>query len=206
MTGFGPFPGLPENPSAALVTRLDDRWCGQAAPGGLVIETHILPTEYRAVLDWVERELSAHAPDILLMFGYSSIADRLKIEARASNQCAPHLADAAGFYPDTPVDPLSHLAATLPLDALSADLDDAGIEHVISDDCGEYVCNHIFYRVQEAIARLAAPTLSGFLHLPPVDFGEGRVLPPITERARPCREMVEAVQIVLRACLAASPR
>ena len=86
VTGFGPFPGAPFNPTTPLVKRL----ARLRRPGlaDVRIVGHVFPTSYAAV----ERELPAliarHKPDALLMFGLATRAKRLRIETRARNALA----------------------------------------------------------------------------------------------------------------------
>jgi len=77
ITGFGPFPGAPFNPTAALAKRLARR--RRPALSGTDRIAHVFPTSYAAV----ERELpdliDRHRPDLVLLFGlaaHASPADR----------------------------------------------------------------------------------------------------------------------------------
>ncbi|MGB5974575.1 MAG: hypothetical protein WBG38_14720 [Nodosilinea sp.] len=56
------------------------------------------------------------------------------------------------------------LETTLPLEKLIA------VTHLtgISDCAGNYVCNHLYYRLLEAIARHRWPTQAVFVHIPPL--------------------------------------
>ena len=202
ITSFGPFPGVEDNPSALLLDALLDSWRAAGVPGAMAVESHLLPTQYDAVTDWIDERFARDTPDLFLMLGYSSIADRLKIERRASNLCAPHLADASGFCPPATKADVRYLPATLPIGRITGALDDSDIDYALSDDCGEYVCNHIYYQVQERLTRIAASTMSGFLHLPPIDFGDGRIVPPGTHRERPVGELVRALTLIVDRCAA----
>jgi pyroglutamyl-peptidase len=62
MTGFGPFPSVPENATMRLVPALAER--ARRAFPDLCIETDVLPTEWRAAPARVETLYALHAPDI----------------------------------------------------------------------------------------------------------------------------------------------
>ena len=66
LTGFGPFPGVPFNPSAVLIKALAGRQ--RPAFAGITRTTHIFATAYEAV-DHDLPKLFARKPDIVLMFG-----------------------------------------------------------------------------------------------------------------------------------------
>ena len=67
VTGFGPFPGAPFNPTGPLVERL----ARLRRPGlaNAKIVAHIFPTSYAAVDRDLPKLIAKHKPDALLMFG-----------------------------------------------------------------------------------------------------------------------------------------
>ena len=58
----------------------------------------------------------------------------------------------------------SDLATTLPVDALLEQLSSAGIPAESSTSAGTFVCNHIFYVMQQLLA--GTEVRSGFIHVP----------------------------------------
>ena len=93
VTGFGPFPGAPYNPTGPLVTRL----ARLRRPGlaGVTVIGHVFATSYAAVdreLPWL---IARHRPDVVLMFGLAARTRGLRIETRARNALAL-LPDAGG--------------------------------------------------------------------------------------------------------------
>ncbi|NWG26882.1 MAG: pyroglutamyl-peptidase I, partial [Pseudorhodoplanes sp.] len=70
VTGFGPFPGAPSNPTMALVRHLAR--LRRPALSDVRLVGHIFPTSYAAV----DRELPAlirqHCPDAVVMFGLAA--------------------------------------------------------------------------------------------------------------------------------------
>ncbi|MFZ0847369.1 MAG: pyroglutamyl-peptidase I, partial [Pseudolabrys sp.] len=93
ITGFGPFPGAPFNPTGPLVKRLT-----RLRPVSAKIVTHIFETSYAAVDRDLPKLIARHRPQALLMFGLAGRARVLRIETRARNELA-QLADAAGKTP-----------------------------------------------------------------------------------------------------------
>ena len=94
VTGFGPFPGAPFNPTGPLVARLARlrRPCLANAK----IVPHIFPTSYAAVDRDLPKLLARHKPDALLMFGLAPRAKTIRIETRARNSVSL-LPDAGGM-------------------------------------------------------------------------------------------------------------
>lgn len=162
VTGFGPFPGMPRNPSAALARNLAAlprlRLALGAAPDLLV-----LPTRYAAIPALLEPAL-ARRPAAILMLGVAGRATRPRIEVRARNRASRLFPDASGrraadprLDPHGPPERRSAAVAT----ALAA-LRRSGVPAMRSQDAGRYLCNAAYYR---ALAE-GCPVL--FVHIPPV--------------------------------------
>lgn len=177
ITGFGPFPGVPRNPSAALARRI-----GALAPlklGGIPVRVLILRTTYAAIPERLEPAL-AEAPAAILMLGVATRAKRVRVEMQGRNRTSRLFPDASGriasrltLEPDGP--PARRSPAAAP--AL-ATLRRHGIAAIPSRDAGRYLCNASYFRA----LRDASPAL--FVHIP---------LPPRTQRpakapVRPRRE------------------
>ena len=96
ITGFGPFPGAPFNPSAALANALARR--RRPALAGIERATHIFATTYASV-DRDLPKLLAQKPDIVLMFGVAGRRRQLCIETRARNAVSLLFPDASGRRP-----------------------------------------------------------------------------------------------------------
>src|ERR1700730_15207291 len=83
ITGFGPFPGAPFNPTQPLVARL--LRLRRPALADVELSGHIFPVTYNAV----DRELPAlmrkHRPHALQMFAIAARTRYLRIETRARN-------------------------------------------------------------------------------------------------------------------------
>ncbi len=167
ITGFGPFPGAPQNPSGVLAQRLARR----RRPAFVDVRriAHVFPTSYAAL----ERELPAllakHRPDALLMFGLAPRARHLRIETRAHNRASSLFPDAERRKPS-----VLRLAAKgpniLPVRAPVSRFVQAaratGVRAALSHDAGRYLCNALLWRALETQNRSGSPRVTAFVHIP----------------------------------------
>ncbi len=163
LTGFGPFPRVPRNPSQAVVEGFPD-WLG-----GAVIHRHVLETVYAVAEREIERLLCELRPDVCLCLGVA-LPGVLRLETTARNRgdnAGPDHSGVARTDAIAPAGPETY-AATLPLDDIAAALRAQEIDFSVSDDAGGYVCNHVFYAARHAIERHGLATRCGFVHLPEV--------------------------------------
>ncbi|HEX3338535.1 MAG TPA: pyroglutamyl-peptidase I [Pseudolabrys sp.] len=167
ITGFGPFPGAPFNPTGPLVERLARM--RRPALSDVTIVTHIFQTSYETVDRELPKLIARHKPDALLMFGLAPRAKTLRIETRARNALAL-LPDVSGqsLHRHTIVKG-GPAAMALPARArhLFAASRTARVPLVVSRDAGRYLCNYLCWRAAEAAAR-DGPRIASFVHVPPV--------------------------------------
>ena len=83
ITGFGPFPGAPYNPTQPLVARL--LRLRRPALGDVELSGHIFPVTYNAVDRQLPELLATRRPQALLMFGLANRTPFVRIETRARN-------------------------------------------------------------------------------------------------------------------------
>ena len=163
VTGFGPWPGVDVNPTAALVEGLASG--DMAEPGRWRLVTKVLPTEYRRSWTMLRRAVLKHRPDIILHFGFAPKAEAIALERFGRLACLAR-ADAADYAPRSGRVSRSgpdRLPATIPLDPLAEALRRAGLPAAMSDDAGGYLCNATFYR---SLQRFGEGRRIGFVHLP----------------------------------------
>ncbi len=168
VTGFGPFPGAPFNPTTPLVKRLAR--IRRPALADVCIVGHVFPTSYAAVDRDLPALIAQHRPDTLLMFGLATRAKRVRIETRARNALAllPDVKGAtvhkAKIVPGGPT--------ALPMPAPAMHLLTAArnthVPTVLSRDAGRYLCNYLCWRAAEAVAAQNGPRLAAFIHVPPI--------------------------------------
>lgn len=144
LTGFGPFPGVPENPSGWLAETM----AGQGSAFGCDLRVAVLPTEWQAVAMLMPRLRADLQPHVMIHFGVSPRAKGLRIERSAHNRAAAR-ADACGGLPNNQaisLDGAMRLDTGLPVTALAAHLRISGLAANASHFCGRYLCNFLYYR------------------------------------------------------------
>lgn len=200
VTGFGPFPGVLDNPSATLARALEGR---------RVERDGVSATVASAVLDvaWADgvsksgvpvrdaaaalREAVARVePHLLLSIGVMPReAHKLRIETRACDarsqriDVRAELPAAARAYPSEP----AVLTPNAPADAIARELEARGHAVELSEDAGKYLCEAIAYEgARLAGAARSSVLVSAFLHVP-----NGRAVEPL----------IDAATIVIERCL-----
>jgi len=168
VTGFGPFPGAPYNPTMSLVQRLTA--LRRPAFSDVELTGHIFHVTYGTVDRELPDLIARRRPHALLMFGLAGRTDHVRIETRARNAVTTSFpdadrkvarngaivdgADAASFGPHT---------ARLLRAALAT-----GIDARPSRDAGSYLCNYLSWRAIEGTRSAHGPRLSAFVHVPPL--------------------------------------
>ncbi len=167
ITGFGPFPGAPLNPSGPLALRLARRRRPAFADTWRI--AHVFRTSHVAVERELPELVARHRPDAVLMFGLAARTRHLRIETRARNAISPLFADADRCKPAART--LSaHALATMPVRApwsrLLQAARAAGVPAALSHDAGRYLCNALFWRALETATRQGGPRVVAFVHVP----------------------------------------
>jgi pyroglutamyl-peptidase len=204
VTGFGPFAGVPDNPSEAIARSLDGAVIEAGARAGTVTSV-VLDVAWaaaqsatgepvRAAADALRDAVERTRPDVLLSLGVMSSEPRLiKIESRAIDFRAAR-ADAFGTLPAArrahPTAP-GELETGLPVPRIIASLTDAGFEAVASNDAGKFLCEAIAYE-GALLATTAGSSIrcAGFMHVP---------------NMRDPAPLVKAARLVLETCIALLP-
>ena len=171
VTGFGPFPGAPFNPTGPLVERLARLRRLALANEKFVL--HIFPTSYAAVNRDLPKLIERHKPDALLMFGLAPRARTLRIETRARNTVSL-LPDAGGIALrrlTIAAGGPAALAMPAPARRLLAAVRAAGVPATLSRDAGRYLCNYLCWRAAEAAGKPGGPHVAVFVHVPKVRRG-----------------------------------
>src|SRR2546425_10061475 len=97
ITGFGPFPGAPHNPTDPLVGKLARR--PHPAFAGVRRIAHVFRVSYEAVDRELPELLAREQPDVLVMFGLAMRTRHIRIETRARNVLTGVAVDAGGKRP-----------------------------------------------------------------------------------------------------------
>ncbi|MBR0719618.1 pyroglutamyl-peptidase I [Bradyrhizobium liaoningense] len=194
LTGFGPFPGAPYNPTQPLVARLSR--LRRPAFDDVEFASHIFPVTYAAVDRQLPEVLAKVKPDALLMFGLAARTPYLRIETRARNAVTMLWPDAAktrsskrGIAANADAMMFGpHTARLLRAARLT------GIDVRPSRDAGAYLCNYLSWRAIEKV-KAGGPSLAAFIHIPLLARGHTsrrRGMPRIT-----LDELVDAGEAML---------
>lgn len=166
ITGFGPFPGAPVNPTMQLVQKLAT--LRRPAFVDVIRIPHIFDVTYATVDRELPELIARHRPDALLCFGLAARTPYMRIETRARNAVSMLWPDADG----TPVsrgfivpgaDPQMfgpHTARLLQAARLT------GVDVRASRDAGRYLCNYLSWRAIEAARAEGGPMFASFVHVP----------------------------------------
>jgi pyroglutamyl-peptidase len=172
LTGFGPFPGAPYNPTGPLVEAL----AGARAHAGVKRRAHVFPTTYAAVDKELPSLIARERPDALLMFGLAQRSRHLRIETCAHNRLTCLVPDAGGDLPmQTTIAPDAPetLSLAAPAHRLAVAARAAGLPAFVSHDAGRYLCNYICWRACELASQSGSPRLIAFVHVPAVARSRG---------------------------------
>jgi pyroglutamyl-peptidase len=196
ITGFGPFPGAPFNPTQPLVARL--LRLRRPAFSDIELSGHIFPVTYKAVDHELPQLLAKHRPQALLMFGLASRTHFMRIETRARNAVTMLWPDADhACLRKGSIDAGAHALTFGPhtTKLLRAALG-TGADARASRDAGSYLCNYLSWRAIESTGTPHGPTLAAFVHIPPLPRGaEGQRRRP--ESRITLEELVDAGEAML---------
>jgi pyroglutamyl-peptidase len=172
ISGFGPFPGAPFNPTEPLVARL--LRLRRPAFSDVELSGHIFSVTYKAVDRELPELLKKYRPHALLMFGLASRTSYLRIETRARNAVTTLWPDAdhARLHKGS----ISGGADAMMLGPHTAKLlraaNGTGVDARASRDAGSYLCNYLGWRAIEATCRDSGPRLAAFVHVPLLARGD----------------------------------
>jgi pyroglutamyl-peptidase len=166
ITGFGPFPGAPFNPTMPLLQRLTG--LRRPALDDVELASHIFHVTTRTVDRELPELIARLRPDAMLMFGLASRTKHVRIETRARNAVTTIFPDADGSVARK--GSIVAGAAAMPFGPHTAKLLRAaqatGIDARPSRDAGSYLCNYLSWRAIEATTAAGGPRLAAFIHIP----------------------------------------
>ena len=171
VSGFEPFGGRKENPTALLANEAAKASSGQsslvAIPKGLEVRAVVLPVTFEKAYEKLQTEIRAFDPDVVLAFGMAAGRNAIEIERVAINCLDADIPDNSGFQPvDLTIESggPAALFTTLPSRRFLEALKSAGLPARMSNTAGTYVCNFLFYRLMEGSLRTRRK--AGFIHVP----------------------------------------
>ena len=185
LTGFEPFGNASLNPSGEIVKQIN----------GDNIVTAILPVAYAQSAERLLALIAEHNPDVVICLGQAEGRKEITPERVAINLDDARLADNEGVLRNDVkilADGPDAYFSTLPVKEIVEAIKAAGVPASVSLSAGAFLCNHVFYVVQNKFA--GTKIRSGFVHVPLMDeqAGEFPRLPTM-----PLDQMVKAVRIML---------
>ncbi len=164
VTGFEPFGGEPVNPSMLAVLGL-----AADPPPGIVLHSAILPVSLRRTPPALLEAVARYRPDVVIATGQAGGRAEVSVERIGINVTDFRVPDNDGAQPgDGPVlagGPAAYFA-TIPVQAVAAALQQAGVPASVSNSAGTHLCNHTLYLLGHLAATGYPAMRGGLLHLP----------------------------------------
>lgn len=195
LTGFEPFGGETINPSWEIACQLDG-----AVIAGHRVHARELPCVFGEALSVLNMALDELRPALVLALGQAGGRSELSLERVAINVDDARIPDNAGAQPvDEPVvasGPAAYFTS-LPIKAMVMGLREAGFPAGVSQTAGTFVCNHVFYGLQHALAGQGLK--SGFMHIPYLPQQSAQL--PNSPPSMGLAAMVDGVRLALEIAL-----
>lgn len=199
VTGFQPFGGDPDNPSAEVATALDGR-----TVRGHLCHGRVLPVATREVADLLIALIDGLRPAVVVLLGVAVGRPAVAIERVAVNVLDFPLPDRDGAQPAggavVPGGPDAYFS-TLPVKAVLQGWRAAGIPGYLSNSAGTYLCNQVFYLAAHHAANLPVGlgVRTGLVHLPALPTQAARHQPPLP--SSPLDDQLAAVTVAVQTVL-----
>lgn len=185
VTAFGPFGGRELNASSLALAALRKNFPG--------IRTRVLPVDAVIAPSRLIAAIRKIKPAALIMLGEAGGGREIRLETTAWNEVDFHIPDIAGRqYTPRPIRRAAPacLPSTLPLVEIHERLVSIGHAVAFSDNPGRYLCNLLFFRAMDDLARNGIAIPAGFIHLPlERDY-------PTVNAAEALREMIGIIKRV----------
>ena len=191
ITGFEPFGSNDENSSWVVANKVATQ-----NTFGIDIALELMPVSFRSVAKTLRTAVTRHNPDLLIMLGQAGSSDKVRLERIAINMMDARNADNDGFIPDE--DPINTetpvaLFTNTDIKQLYNAIVEQSIPVKISNSCGLYVCNRIYYEALllcNEINKMKAI----FVHLP---FYDGQRDANENQHTLPLDKMEKAINVII---------
>lgn len=191
ITGFEPFGSNNENSSWVVANKVATQ-----NTFGIDIALELMPVSFRSVAKKLRTAVTRHNPDLLIMLGQAGSCDKVRLERIAINMMDARNADNDGFIPDEePINTETPVALFTNTDIkqLYNAIVEQSIPVKISNSCGLYVCNRIYYEALmlcNEINKMKAI----FVHLPLYD---GQRDANENQHKLPLDKMEKAINVII---------
>lgn len=191
ITGFEPFGSNNENSSWVVANKVATQ-----NTFGIDIALELMPVSFRSVAKTLRTAVTRQNPDLLIMLGQAGSSDKVRLERIAINMMDARNADNDGFIPDEePINTETPVALFTNTDIkqLYNAIAEQSIPVKISNSCGLYVCNRIYYEALmlcNEINKMKAI----FVHLPLYD---GQRDANENQHTLPLDKMEKAINVII---------
>ena len=191
LTGFEPFGGHSENSSWVVAEAV----ASQGVEGANIVLEQ-MPVSFMRAGASLRKAVEECRPECIVMLGQTGVSDCVKLERVALNLMDSTLADNDGYKANEETIhegmPLAFITP-LPIKALCSAVKAQGVAAKISNSCGLYVCNRLYY---EALAMCSESDAMQaiFVHLPLYD---GHPSVKEGQATMPRENMIKAIQTII---------
>jgi len=163
LTGFEPFGGLNDNPSARVVDNVDGLEIGRYK-----VVARTLPVTFVDAPQRIEQLIAEYEPELVVSLGLAGGEGSIRLERRALNHVDFRISDNAGQCVQGPVcdGGAESYLSNLPLELIRDALQRNDIPVRLSDSAGTFVCNALMYSALNICSQQDRDTMCGFIHLP----------------------------------------
>lgn len=188
LTGFEPFGGNATNVSSEVASTFSPH----SIEGSEIVVTQ-LPVSFKRVGKILSQLIELHRPDIILMLGQAGNREKISIERIAVNLMDSKMGDNDGYCPNEQsvvTGAENAFFSNMPLKKIVENWHNTGIEAIISNSAGLYVCNCAFYNAIHLAHQKELDCKIGFIHLPKINDRDNK---PII-----LKQMHKAIKIALK--------
>jgi pyroglutamyl-peptidase len=196
VTGFEPFAGSDDNPSARVLEAIA---CGGPLD---TLRTALLPVSTNRMPGILNDLLAAHRPDVVVGLGEARGSTAVRIECIATNRLDCGTPDNDGVViAGASCVPKGQacLDASLPVDRLIDAIRAAGVACERSTSAGAFLCNQMMYLALHWAARQPRRPVAGFIHLPSLPTQSTSQAAAAGHSTMPLEDLVRATRAALDA-------
>lgn len=193
ITGFEPYLDYFENSSWEVAKEFVSKDID-----GIELAVEQMPVSFSRVADVLGKAVSKHNPDLIILLGQSGGSEKIKLERFALNMMDAKNEDNDGFRPDEEViyeEGDAALRVNLPIKQLCEAIEKQGVKVKISNSCGLYVCNRIYYEALKICKEHDDLKKAIFVHLP---FYEGQASAKLSKPTLSLEDMVKTVLTIIK--------
>lgn len=191
LTGFEPYWDYTVNSSWVVAEKVATR-----SVVGVDIAIEQMPVSLSRAGIALSKAIEKHSPDMIIMLGQSGGSDRVKLERVALNMMDSKLPDNDGYTPNEEpinIETPTALLTNTPIKSLRAAIEEQGISVKISNSCGLYVCNRLYYEALMLCKECHIKAI--FIHLP---LYEGQPSAKPTTPTMPLDDMARAIRTIIK--------